>query len=446
MPRLTLIYPRIGGRPGKAYVRSWQMEPLSIAALAAHTPPDWTLTFFDDRLEEIDYAAPADLVGISIDTYTARRGYEIARKFRERGVPVALGGYHATLCPDEAMEHADTICVGEAEPVWGRMLADALAGRLARQYDGKQDTLADVRFDRSVFKSKSYYPLALVEAGRGCPFRCGFCSVSAFHKATYRRRPVADVLADLRQVGKRLVFFVDDNMVGDKASARELFEAITPLGVRWIGQASIDAAKDPDFLKAMVASGCMGLLIGFESLDGDNLALMGKSVNRTADYHEAMTRFRKAGILIYGSFVFGYPRDTPALFDKTVRFARDEKIFTAAFAHLVPFPGTPLYDELKAENRFRHDKWWLSDTFRFGDVPYNPQAMTAAELDARCHQARRAFFSWPSILERALDGQANCGTPMKALHYFGANILLRHEISRKRGIPLGDEHGAPGAE
>ncbi len=445
MPRLTLIYPRIGGLPGRRYVRSWQMEPLSIAALIAHTPPEWKVTFFDDRLEDIDYSAPTDLVGISIDTYTARRGYQIARKYRDRGIKVVLGGYHPTLCPDEAVEQADAICVGEAEPVWRRMLSDAIEGRLARRYDGRQEDLAAVRFDRSAFRGKSYYPLALVEAGRGCPFQCGFCSVSAFHHATYRRRPVEAVLDDLRKVRKRLVFFVDDNLAGNRANARELFEAITPLGLRWIGQASIDVARDPQLLSAMVRSGCMGLLIGFESLDGGNLALMGKSVNRLADYKEAMARFRKAGILIYGSFVFGYPHDTPALFANTVRFARDEKLFAAAFAHLVPFPGTPLYADLKAENRFRYDAWWLSSAFRFGEAPFEPQAMTAAELDSQCHEARRSFYSWPSILRRAMDFQANCGTPMKALQYLGANALLRKEISRKRGIPLGDEPGICGA-
>lgn len=443
MPNLTLIYPRIGGRPGRDYVRSWQMEPLSIAALAAHTPPEWKIAFFDDRLEDVDYDRPADLVGISIDTYTARRGYEIAGKFRERGVRVVMGGYHPTLCPDEAMEQADAICVGEAEPVWRQILLDAAAGRLARRYDGKQNDLSDVRFDRSIFVGKSYYPLALVEAGRGCPFQCRFCSVSAFHHATYRRRPVDAVLGDLQSLRKRLVFFVDDNLVGNKAAARELFEAVTPLGLRWIGQASIDVARDPELLGAMVKSGCMGLLIGFESLDAGNLTLMGKSVNRLANYREAMARFRRAGILIYGSFVFGYPRDTPALFAETVRFARDERIFAAAFAHLVPFPGTPLYDDLKAGNRFRYDKWWLSDTFRFGDVPFNPQAMSAAELDARCHEARRTFYSWSSILGRAMDFKANCGTPTKAFQYLGANVLLRREISRKRGIPLGAEAGDP---
>jgi radical SAM superfamily enzyme YgiQ (UPF0313 family) len=437
MPRLTLIYPCIGRFPGDRYVRSWQMQPLAMAVLAGLTPPEWEITFVDDRLETIDYDAPADLVGISIETFTARRGYQIAAEFRKRGVPVVLGGYHATFCPDEAAEHADAVCVGEAEGVWGQILADAAAGRLAPRYAGPRGTLAGIRPDRRIFAGKPYFALALVETGRGCAFRCNFCSISAFHEATYRRRPVAEIVDELRALRERYVFFVDDNMIGDTRNARELFRALAPLGLQWVSQASLNVAFDDDLLREMVASGCIGLLIGFESLAGDNLAAMGKGVNQAARYGEALARLRAAGVVVYGTFVFGYPHDTPALVADTVRFARDERLFLAAFNHVVPFPGTPLYAQVAAEGRLRYPHWWLADAYRFGQVPFNPPGMTAEEVETHCHLARRAFYGAPSILGRGLDLRANGRTPRLALWFWTLNALLAREVSQKRGIPLG---------
>jgi radical SAM superfamily enzyme YgiQ (UPF0313 family) len=256
MPRLTLVYPCIGRFPGDRYVRSWQMQPLAMAVLAGLTPPAWDITFFDDRLEAIDYDAPADLVGISIETFTARRGYQIAAEYRRRGVPVVLGGYHATFCPEEAAAHADTVCIGEAEGVWPRILADATAGKLETAYRGDgARPLAGIVPDRRLFAGKPYFALALVETGRGCRFACNFCSISAFHQGTYRRRPIAEIVAELRALREKFVFFVDDNMIGDPQNARELFRALAPLGIRWVGQASLDIARDDELLSQLVASG-----------------------------------------------------------------------------------------------------------------------------------------------------------------------------------------------
>ena len=194
--RLTLIYPAIGRKPGKPFVRSWQLQPLAIARLAAMTPPDWQITFFDDRLEPIDYGIATDLVALSIETYSSKRGYHIAARFRQRGVPVVLGGYHATLCPEEAKQHADAVCVGEAESVW-RNSAGAERGQLKPFYQGDRSRpLQGLQPDRSIFRGKNYLPVALVETSRGCPFQCNFCSIGAVFQGTYRRRPVEEVVAN----------------------------------------------------------------------------------------------------------------------------------------------------------------------------------------------------------------------------------------------------------
>jgi radical SAM superfamily enzyme YgiQ (UPF0313 family) len=438
MPHVTFAYPCIGREPGRPYVRSWQMQPLAVAVLSGLTPSSWNRTFYDDRLENVVYGQPTDLAAISIETFTARRGYQIAAEFRKRGVPVVMGGYHATSCPDEVLQHADAVCVGDAETVWSQILDDTAHGRLRGRYVGScAAPLTGLQPDRGIFSGKNYVPLTLVETGRGCPFSCNFCSVTSFYQATYRRRPPTDVIAEIRQTGARRIFFVDDNLLGDAESALELFAALKPLKIRWVTQASIHAVTNPRLLAGLVESGCVGLLIGFESLSEDNLKSMGKRINRVQEYSEILSHLRRTGISVYGTFVIGYPGDTPELVEKTVHFARAEKILIAAFNHLIPFPGTPLYEDLRARGRLRETAWWLSENYRFGQAPFDAEQMTGPDIERCCHKARRRFYSLPSILQRGLDFRANCRGAEKGLVYFGLNLLLRKEVSHKRGIPLG---------
>ncbi len=438
--RLTLIYPAIGQKPGKPFVRSWQLQPLAIARLAAMTPAFWQVTFMDDRMETIDYDVAADLVGLSIETYSSKRGYQIASRFRQRGVPVVVGGYHATLCPEEAKQHADAVCVGEAEPVWQEILADAERGQLQPFYRGEgRSPLTGLQPDRGVFNGKQYLPVALVETSRGCPFRCKFCSIAAAFEGTYRRRPVREIVEELAGVRDKYIFFVDDNIVGDPAGAREFFEAIAPLRIRWMSQGSLHALNDESLIRRMANSGCMGLLIGFESLDERNLAAMGKRINMIGEYRAAIARLRSAGIFVYGTFVFGYPHDTPESFAQSVRFAKEEKLLLSAFNHLVPFPGTALYRELEQEGRLTYERWWLSDEYRFGQVPFRPEAMSAAQIEAHCLAARRSFYTWNSIVRRSLEFRCNSRNPGRAWAYWLLNLMLRREVSQKSGIPLGRE-------
>ena len=438
MSRLTFIYPAIGRKPGKPFVRSWQLQPLAIARLAAMTPSDWQVNFFDDRLDVINFAAATDLVAISIETYSAKRGYHIAEQFRRRGIPVVIGGYHATLCPDETKEHADAVCVGEAESVWPAILQDAGRGQLRPLYQGDRSRpLAGLGPDRGIFKGKNYLPVALVETSRGCPFQCNFCSIGAVFQGSYRRRPVQEIVEELRQVHDKYVFFVDDNIVGDPAGARELFKAITPLGIQWMSQGSLHALRDEALVGQMAKSGCMGLLVGFESLNKLNLAAMGKRINHVDEYSAALDCLRRAGVFVYGTFIFGYPHDTPASFDESVHFAKKQNLFLAAFNHLVPFPGTPLYRELEADGRLKYPKWWLHEDYRFGQVPFRPAAMTANEIEEHCQSTRRSFYTWRSIFRRSLEFRSNSPSPGRAWAFWMLNWMLRRELSQKSGIPLG---------
>jgi radical SAM superfamily enzyme YgiQ (UPF0313 family) len=437
--KVTLIYPAVGRKEGKPYVRAWQMQPLSMAVLASLMPPDVETTFFDDRMESIRYDDPTDLVVISVETFTALRAYRIAAQFRQRGVPVIMGGFHVTLIPDEAQQHADAIVVGDAEPVWSEVIANAKAGRLRPHYDGRgRRELRNVRPDRTVFGRRRYQKITLVEYARGCNFRCDFCSITAFHKATQSHRPAADVAREMEESDSRRFFVVDDNVVSEPAKARELCREITPLRINWVGQASIHVAQDDELLAMMARSGCRGVLIGMESINQDNLRAMGKDWNTAqASYAESLQQFRKHGLAVYGTFVFGYDHDDWHVVRESVAFAREHKLFLAAFNHLVPFPGTPLYSRLRAQGRLLEDRWWLDPTGRVGDVTFRPTKMAPQELQEACLWARQQFYSWSSMWGRALDFQVNVKNATMLGVYAGLNLSSHFDIDLRQGLQLG---------
>jgi radical SAM superfamily enzyme YgiQ (UPF0313 family) len=436
--RITLIQPAMG-REREGFVESWKMEPLAIAVLASLTPRRHELTFFDDRVEAIDYDHAADLVAITVEAYTARRAYQVAAHYRRRGVPVVMGGYQATLAPDEVARYADAICVGEAEGVWHAMLDDAEAGRLQERYQAARPALSGVRPDRSIFADKRYMPLTLVESGRGCKFKCDFCSIASYFDQSFRARPGAEVAAEIERTGRKRVFLVDDNLTADFARAKELLRELTPLNITWMSQATINSADDPELVSLMAKSGCTAILIGFESLGEDTLAAMNKGFNRGASrFSDSLARLRDAGIKVYATFVFGYDTDTPDLFERTLDFAMRQKFFVTAFNHMQPFPGTPLYRRMEEEGRLIYDRWWLEPSYRFGQIVFDPRSMSRDELYERLRETRQRYFSLPSIAQRATDLRANLASPESAYYYFFVNWILRKELNEKWVTPLGD--------
>ena len=440
--RLTLVHPAIGHRVGERYIRSWQMEPLPMAAIAGLTPPQVQLRFFDDRMELIDYDAPTDAAVISVETYTARRAYQIASEFRRRGVPVIMGGFHASLVPEEVEHYAEAIVIGEAEGVWAEVLDDLAHGTLQKRYQaGTRPALAGLRIDRSLFAGKRYLPVRLIETARGCKFPCNFCAIQTVFERTHRRRPVADIVAELQalRAGAKLFFFVDDNFAGNLAEAKELLRALAPLRLRWITQLSINAAHDEEFLRLLARSGCMGVLIGFESLDEANLRAMGKRFNTMkGGYEVALAHLRRHGIRIYATFVFGYEHDTRDSFEASLDFALRHRFYIAAFNHLTPFPGTPLYRQLQEEGRLRFDTWWLDERYRYNDLPFTPRHLAPEEVTALCVDTRRRFYSSRSILTRGFDA-VNRSDSFMFRNFWGINAMHKGDVSHRNGYPLGDE-------
>jgi radical SAM superfamily enzyme YgiQ (UPF0313 family) len=440
--RLTLIHPCIGRKPGQKYIRTWQMEALPAATLAGLTPRDVEVKFYDDRMEMIPFDEPTDLVAISVETYTARRAYQIASEYRRRKIPVVMGGFHATLCPDEVARHAEAVVCGEAEQLWPRVIDDARHGRLEKFYrQTGRASLAQLRPDRSIFRDKRYLPIGLVEAGRGCHFKCDFCAVQTVFNSTQTRRPIDAIIAELAPLkrDRKLFFFVDDNITSNLAEAKEFFRALIPLGIRWVSQSSINAAHDEEFLDLLKRSGCQGVLIGFESLNPANLKAMNKSFNTMrGGFEQALANLRKHRIRVYGTFVFGYDHDTPESFATTVAFAREQSLYIAAFNHLTPFPGTPLYTRLQTEGRLLYENWWLDERYSYNKIPFQPRSMSPEALQQNCLAARREFYSWGSIAQRGFASVNRSDWFMWRNFYF-INALHRNDVSLRDHYPLGDE-------
>jgi radical SAM superfamily enzyme YgiQ (UPF0313 family) len=438
--KLTIVHPCVGRRVGEKYIRSWQMEPLAPAVLAGLTGPGVEITFHDDRMESIPYDEPTDLVAISVETYTARRAYQIASEYRKRGVPVVMGGFHATLVPEEVSDYAESILIGEAETLWPKLIEDFRNGRLRRVYRrAGRPSLDGLKLDRSIFSGKRYLPIGLVEAGRGCQFRCEFCAIQSYFKSTQTRRPAQEIVEEVSRLNKKLIFFVDDNITSNIEEAKEFFRALIPLNIRWVSQASINAAHDEEFLRLIKASGCQGLLIGFESLNPQNLKRMHKGFNQMkGGYEVALANLRRHGIRLYVTFILGYDDDSVDTFEETLEFAMKHRFYMVAFNHLTPFPGTPLYRRLEDEGRLTYDKWWLDPEYRYGMVPFEPRGMSAEEVRLRCIEARARFYSYPSMFKRSLDFEVNASDFFMWRNFFVINAMMRREVTQRKELPMGD--------
>jgi radical SAM superfamily enzyme YgiQ (UPF0313 family) len=392
----------------------YRIPCLSLLRVAALTPPGWEVSVLDEKVERIDVEQEADLVGITSMTCSVNRGYEIADRFRQRGIPVVMGGIHVSSRPDEALAHCDSVVVGEAEQLWPRIVRAVETGQLERIYrhpDGLPSLDNLPQTDWELYQGKGYLPVHFVETTRGCPLDCEFCAVTTFFGGRYRNRPLEDVLEELRGlrpfegfVMKNVVFFVDDNIVSNRAYARAFLTRIADLGLRWLGHASVNLANDPEILELCQRSGCLGVLIGFETLSTETMRSIGRKSRLRMDYLEAIQKIHDHGIGIDGSFVFGFDTDDEGVFDRTLDFVTRAKIEVPYFSVLTPYPGTRLHERMARENRILSHDWSLYDT---SHVVIRPKRLTPDQLQQGYLDAFHQAYAKNHMIER-LRGTTSC--------------------------------------
>lgn len=445
--RLTLIKPNIGRREHSLYVDEGRMEPLPLGILAALTPPDVDVVMYDDRMEPIPYDEPTDLVAVTVETFTARRAYEISAEYKKRGVKTVMGGMHAMLIPEEVEQHCDCVIVGDAESVWGQMIADFKNGVLQKRYTAEQPSCPQngIIARRDIFEGKGYLPITLLQFSRGCTHKCSFCASSAYFKARHFCRPVDEVIREIKSQKRKLLFFVDDNIVCDRERAKELFRALIPLKLHWVSQGSMDMLEDNELMELMVKSGCLGLVIGFESITPESITEIRKATNRKGSddmYAKQIEQLRRWGLQTWAAFTVGHDGDTVESIRATCDFAIQNKFTFAAFNILMPYPNTPLYEKLQSEGRLLYGgKWWLHEDYRFNYCSIVPKNMTADELTEISFDCRRRFNSPGSIFKRAFEPRTNLRTPYRFMTYLIYNPLFRKEVFKKQGLRFGLDSG-----
>ena len=442
--RITLIKPTIGRLDHSLYTDEGRMEPLQLGVLAALTPPDVECVLYDDRVEDIPYDEPTDLAAITVEIYTARRAYEIAAEYRARGVPVIMGGFHPSLAPDECLEHADSVFIGDAETLWHDVVDDARRSRLRRVYRAPAGAAqpGGVMPRRDLFRGKGYLPITLMQFSRGCRFACDFCAISTYFDRRHFVRRIDEVLAEIEAQERRLIFFVDDNLLNDHAAAKAFLRALIPLKIRWVSQASIDMTTDPELMDLVEASGGLGCVIGFESLDPRSLRSMKKAPSfllRGWDrYETACDVLRQHHLQTWAAFTLGHDHDTLESIQATSEFARRHNFCFAAYNILMPYIGTPLYARLEREGRLLWDgRWWLHPAYRFNHAAFVPKHMSPDELTEACWRCRYDWNRASSVFKRMWDFKTHLSSPTRLAVYWTYNPLYAREAFRKHGMWFG---------
>jgi len=403
--------------------RVW--KPLSLMVLAGLTPPEWEISIVDENLGAPDYAAMPrpDLVGITAFTSQANRAYEVAAYFRNMGVPVVMGGIHATMCLDEVTEHVDSVVTREAEGIWPQLLDDVRHGCLKRVYDGELAEMNDVPLARHDLLA-SGYAFGAIQTTRGCPLNCSFCSVTAFNGARYRQRPIPDVVREFQLIREKRVLVVDDNLIGTRpehiARAKDMFRAMARANLRkeWVSQATINFADDEELLALAAQAGCRGVFVGFESPSPEGLREIGKKLNllKDRDFRASVRRIQRHNILVVGSFIIGLDIDERGVGKHIAEVARQYGVDNLNVLFLTPLPGTRLWDKMKSEDRLALDTFpedWKYYTLTFPVARYKHLSLDG--IIEEMISCDRDFYSIPRILHRALGNLWHRRQPLISL-------------------------------
>ncbi len=392
--KLLLVSP--SHRFGRKRLKAIKIPQLGLHILASLTPEDVDITVVDEEIREIDFSLDFDLVGISCMTATANRSYQLSDRFRQRGSKVILGGIHPTILPQEAIQHADAVVIGEAEGCWGDVINDFRKGNLQKFYHVPEPDLSRVPFPRRDFHiDRAIFNCVGLLTTRGCPYDCEFCSVTHFYGRKIRHRPVSMVVEDIKRSGSKTFLILDDNVTGHPEYSKKLFEALIPLGIRWVGQSSISLAKDKEMLKLCRLSGCAALFFGIESVSPSSLIGMKKALKSIEETEEAIKIIQDHGIAFHPSIILGFDTDTKSIFDDTLEFLARNKLPTMALHVLTPYPGTKIYQRFKEQGRILSFDW---DHYDHHTVVFQPKNMTPQELAEGHQYVQSQFYSFSSIL------------------------------------------------
>jgi len=416
--------------------RIW--KPLSLLVVAALTPPEWDITVVDENLGVPDYTAMPrpDLVGITAFTSQADRAYAVTAEFRNRGVPVVMGGIHATMCLAEASERVDAVVVGEAESIWGQVLEDARQGALNQVYTGTRLEMDKVPLARHDLLPTGYR-FGSIQTTRGCPLNCSFCSVPAFNGRRYRCRPIENVVQELKLIREKYVLIVDDNLIGIRkdhiARAKDLFQAMIQanLGKKWVAQVTINIADDEELLRLAAKAGCIGVFIGFESPTEEGLVEVHKEFNiqKGRDFKAYVRRIQRHGISVVGSFIMGLDVDEQGIGRQIADTANRYGVDVINVLFLTPLPGTRLWERMESEGRITANCFpgdWKYYTLTFPVASY--EHLSWAEILKEMNSCHRLFYCYTRIMRRVFASLWYTRKPITVLGMLIANLSFRSNV------------------
>ncbi len=439
--RLLLVNPVNPRRIGLTVNPSSRFQPLGLGIVAALTPGDWEVEIVDENFVSFEYRE-ADLVGLTAFTATITRAYEIASLYRERDIPTVLGGIHASMLPEEALQYVDTVVTGEAESVWAKVIADFKAGKMQRIYLGEWLDLKGMPKPRRDLFHPAYM-FGSIQSARGCPMDCEFCSVTAFNGRRYRQRPVEEVLDELETIPQEMVFFVDDNLIGYGKRAEEraiaLFKGMIERGIKkdWFCQASMNFADNEEVLEYASKSGCRMVFLGVEAEAIDALQEVNKKLNLRIGvdtYEEVFRRINRHGIAVLGAFIYGMDSDTPEALRHRTDYILNSGVDVMQITYLTPLPGTRLFSKLRDEERPLYTNFpadW--DHYDMAEVTFKPLLMEPQELADAISESIRRLYNRQSIWRKFTKTWRATQSLTTAMWAYSSNISYRN-------VALGSEN------
>jgi len=434
MKKLILINPVNAAHTGLTVNKSSRFPPISLGIIAALTPADWEVEILDECWEPFVYK-DADLVGITAFTSSAPRAYKIAAIYRNKGVPVVMGGIHCSMCPQEALNYVDAVVIGEAEGIWPKVIEDVLNGTLKKEYRGSYPDLVDMPTPRRDLFNAGYI-FASVQTSRGCPMDCEFCSVTAFNGHRYRRRPTQEILDELKTIPQKMLFFVDDNIIGYGQESRdatlELFKGMVELKLDklWFCQASLNFADDEEVLHWAAKAGCKMVFLGLEAEEAGALKEVEKRLNLQKgvdSYSAAFERIHRAGIAVLGAFIFGMDGDTPHKLEERGDYMIRSNVDVMQTTYLTPLPGTRLFDRYRKEDRLLYSNFpedWTH--FDMTEVVFKPGGMETEELSCGMHLANKKMYSSPVLIRKVFNTYRHTKNGMAAMFAWSSNQNYKH--------------------